>query len=809
MNDSHTYRDAMKRNELAERAGIKEKPNLVLGQTPTNDSNDRAGYVGFAYDYGAYPRIVAVHSRVPKDMVAAQERLSQSSSTQGLDYQDVLKSRKGRVEDRHPSLERLPPPGNIHLDRYQKEIFTNRPPPLERLPQSNGVRYADYQDALRCHNERLENFRFPSDIYNTRSMNGHESHQRLRHPPVMPMPFMMMHKQPTRSPLSDRGQILLQTAHHRPIYYPNMPFNVRQALLPRICSDGIFVSPALPIPQPGFQVAGPFPSNSSRHSDSPKSRKRHHDQTEHGQIIPENMSTRIPQSGLDSESLIFNGHGDPQGPMTSTTHPGHYLPVFDPIMTPPATPSEGLPPTIPPPLIFSAAAMARPIIASLDDPRNVSRYYEDRNAGTRFPCHPSCNDFVDAAVESAKRYAVDKSTIVNIRQNCDREEKAFVVAESKQASVEEISEMPTLLVGQDFFQRLLLHENRYELLQTLKASALSGRKVLLHVVNKLLSIKVIENALLLLDNLKRSDLTEVVKEKVLSVVQEIIWGHPPRYELWSDGTVDNETSFTNDNNCQTPIALKNQECIADEDKGSMAHPEPTEKCNCRTDAPDNNLVKDDSETSVQDSILQKLHSNDFEKDQSYVDSETLRDIEILAEGNPKYEAAAETESCHKQDNLDYDDRSYHCSKDEKIKSPIDNIHRKVNYNLDNNGIEIQKAKQVCEVGGSEKNELSKNRIENNTVDLTYPETREECVKVEKVTDFQVKQQDLAESDEKWKESNEKTYKEVFQQYCYSVDDLDNLENAELELLGKVSVSVDSSGNIIIQKEIKEEESLEP
>ncbi|XP_065055880.1 uncharacterized protein LOC135684301 [Rhopilema esculentum] len=82
------------------------------------------------------------------------------------------------------------------------------------------------------------------------------------------------------------------------------------------------------------------------------------------------------------------------------------------------------------------------------------------------------------------------------------------------------------------FTRLLLLENKGDLLEVLRYTADHSRASLLFVVRRLLSRKCLENALILLENIKKLDLTEKAKEKVLSVVQEKIWGYKPRLDLW-------------------------------------------------------------------------------------------------------------------------------------------------------------------------------------------------------------------------------------------------------------------------------------
>lgn len=127
------------------------------------------------------------------------------------------------------------------------------------------------------------------------------------------------------------------------------------------------------------------------------------------------------------------------------------------------------------------------------------------------------------------------------------------------------------------FSHLLLIENKRELLRTLKAAAKVSQRILAIVVERLLEKKVLANALILLDHLKLSDLTEIVKERVLSVVREIVWGDPPRLDLWQEKKKD--PSYSDETECHGDInviqitdnEVDDNEAIENGDMGNEAH----------------------------------------------------------------------------------------------------------------------------------------------------------------------------------------------------------------------------------------------
>eukprot|EP00794_Sanderia_malayensis_P011025 gene11025-12189_t len=85
-----------------------------------------------------------------------------------------------------------------------------------------------------------------------------------------------------------------------------------------------------------------------------------------------------------------------------------------------------------------------------------------------------------------------------------------------------------------YYSSFLKLENKGELLGLLNEKASQGRMELIDVIDKLLRSDFIENSLSLLENLKLSNLTEKIKERILSVVEEIIWQAPPKENLWKN-----------------------------------------------------------------------------------------------------------------------------------------------------------------------------------------------------------------------------------------------------------------------------------
>ena len=88
------------------------------------------------------------------------------------------------------------------------------------------------------------------------------------------------------------------------------------------------------------------------------------------------------------------------------------------------------------------------------------------------------------------------------------------------------------LPSYDIHPRSLLFKYEEELLSRLKKSAEKNRGNLLCLISRLINPDPIPNALTLLDVLKVCDLTELIKERILSVIREHIWQAPPCYDLW-------------------------------------------------------------------------------------------------------------------------------------------------------------------------------------------------------------------------------------------------------------------------------------
>ena len=102
--------------------------------------------------------------------------------------------------------------------------------------------------------------------------------------------------------------------------------------------------------------------------------------------------------------------------------------------------------------------------------------------------------------------------------------------EKRQRHVPKPYERP--LPSYDIHARSLLFKYEEELLLRLKNSAEKNRGNLLCLISRLINPDPIPNALTLLEVLKVCDLTELIKERILSVIREHIWQAPPRCDLW-------------------------------------------------------------------------------------------------------------------------------------------------------------------------------------------------------------------------------------------------------------------------------------
>ena len=219
--------------------------------------------------------------------------------------------------------------------------------------------------------------------------------------------------------------------------------------------------------------------------------------------------------------------------------------------------------------------------------KDAVEHYNRSNRGTfsrqkSSDSYDKCSDSVNNDI-CAQKKAVEDAVQHNDRggpplKNCQLEEHNDSRNNLTNESIFSMNSKKTMSfefrISTSDLSRLLLIENKRELLRTLKAAAKISQRILAIVVERLLEKRVLANALILLDHLKLSDLTEIIKERVLSVVREIVWGDPPRLDLWREKKKDqsyNElTEFHHDSHVMqiSDNEVDDNETIENEDRGN-------------------------------------------------------------------------------------------------------------------------------------------------------------------------------------------------------------------------------------------------
>ena len=412
-------------------------------------NGDPQEYVGFAFDYGKYPKILAVHSGLSQHRPPPIDPLAQK-----FDSHDWKQGRREEGYFGSPSSM----PANMAA---QGPHILSRLPSLPFHPTDN------IQHLRRSHIDRRQ---IPPKFFPRQC--SHVFHNgRPRFAPTVHFDGNIARVDSSFNQHSTRNWCLSARNH------------AAQGSFKRSCGGESFSEnidePVAKVQRVSYRVADPWLRYPYRHG---------------------------------SDALF-------RGTMSSEAHPVQYRSPCGPTVMAPVTPFGGQPPQF-----LSLDAIPSVKI------RSAFPYYErlpdGDNDGVQMA--RSCSSEADSM---GNPHGYGKFLDLSTGRLQDQ-------ASKEHGNAAEKKRLPDHWMDQGFFSRLLLHENRHDLLQTLKAAALLSRNLLLFAVNRLLSEKVVENALLVLDNLKRSDLTEIVKEKILSVIQEVIWKHPPKYELWSDLTVD-------------------------------------------------------------------------------------------------------------------------------------------------------------------------------------------------------------------------------------------------------------------------------
>ena len=733
--------------------GIVNESHSSLSSRGVNEQ----GCVGFAYDYGEYPKIVAVHSGINnEDSIPIDER-QQLKGRQFHGYQQSKESHGKRMDVRGPQFSDAPRHsmddrfsnyqstlGYENFLRYQKEMHARG---FAIKEFSSSPQNTVQQMSLGYQNGRLENSPYLSSPHIQQFQPTHHNGyfaNRFQAPPILGVhPSMLMPRV-----MLDPGHVLSKNGQIGPFCEPSPSVNVKNLLYSRISSKN------------AGHAANPSSTYVSRDY-SAGSRKRNYYQMDHGNVT--------------------NKHT-----------------------------VDGLRQLIPPGIMLNRSTIARPHLANTTDETGMTRLHEARYIQTRAPYvnnHLSCNDIVDSAIYSAKRYAVDSARIVN------NNEGDYTVIEGTKNSNNEKTELkiPNQWKSDTFFQQILLHENRYDLLQTLKVAASSGRQVLLHVLKRLLSKKVIENSLILLDNIKRSDLPNSVKEKVLSVIEEMLWGHSPRYDLWLKKTVQTMEGIANEKDTRILIIEDDENLGDDHCKGKVLedHLETSRKDTgllLGSDGEDNS-GNDCERVSLHENPAQKSERGSCEKDLGGLHSKR-DEAQRPSMNNCQSEDMNENKQCPEFDVK----ASNHSQSDERGKCSSDTFCR----NSENcSDIEHSSSEDINQnvVGDYELKKSTKDEafhedeIKNDIIVSAY-KTRDQCVQVENLNDFKAKESKFNDCEGIFTETNESISDADSLKNCYTIDEAFGLENKDLELLGEVSIIVDSQGNTIIKEEIEDRESLE-
>lgn len=707
----------------------------VYGETSSQGKDDGC-YVGFAFDYGKYPKILAVHSGV--------EQSKQPS------------------EEAPPRLYDSPFPANTRMER--SEEFSRYPPGFYHMQMENGFRV----------NQR----------FNTRSR----------------MPMLRLNQSHIA-----RGQM---PPHFLPV--PDHNLLLRPNIDPRARLNDNYPRMAVQL-----QTLTRLPKNlgSSDHQ------KRHFDQAGGLDMAlgPANKSMRFsyqPVEPTSLESSHFNKQAD---------YPGTVLYNLRPMQYPSYTQRAFMPPVIP----WVAHPGHGPTLFNADNAL-------------------SCSNIVGAAVNSAREYATKNPRSCKSKASRNAYVRAAI---QEKVRMKDKSEVQAPSEKGDSFSHLLLHENRHDLLQTLKSAASSSRDCLLSVVKKLLLHKAIESALLLLDCLKRSDLTEKVKERVLSVVQEIIWGYPPKQELWTGGMVGKEKTVSSTGSPKRfnftegpthsdngPSKNKDQEIIIEEickrsKPDVYLSPRCTEnemllESSCLT-ASIQELEEGDAilsprstlerfkfqEKSVESSSLTAaLHEMSTEKDlilRSEIKHCELNgrcSARIPITVNPE---SATTESITSEDINDLTDSdNYDTTKSDNCKKVrgLDGDNRCKNWECadskdERKGMDHDECRLMDRIGSQKETDRTNEDAENS-------QDADEYIEEAVLQEGDAPQKPLNCFDGSLEDEDEDNFVEAFQSYCYSINERSCIGEAELKSLGKVSIRVDAKGNITIDKEITDEEEKE-
>ena len=718
-------------------------------------SADEQDCVGFAYDHGEYPIIVAVHSNVKQ---ASSSPIDSSLHPGGSQIDSYHRgNEESRFEDRtlykSQGLRQSVDPQcsvNYNSSRFQKDLDSHRfsvntyPRPVsvqnERL--GGGAYFTDRripQRPMHLNNLRPpfnspDNFHFQPNRHNGYVLNGFQA------PPVFGV--------------------------HPAMLVPGMS-DIRRAHLANL---GVHLLP--PQASQLELVYGPSPSSYA------KSMLRTRISSKH--------SGHVDGSSLKHQEGLVNTDGSRKRTYDQVDYDG----VTDGHLVPPE--SVRLPPT--PKYAFNTMDVLSYING--EQPRTRAPYFDSRI---------SCSDLVDAAVLSARRYADVNGRLVNHRTH---EKERFIIENVEDPVTRQKTELnvPCEWMNKGFFEFILRHENRYELLQILKVAASSSRELLLYVIDRLLSKRVNENASIILDNLKRSDLPDIVKEKVLSVIEELIWGRSPRRDLWLKRALENKRSSSNE--VDTVVTLS----VEDESLGCSDSDHTTSQNREDTIRQENNFLHSSESTLqkvdtsgmsgqgavVDESTEQNSEKTFRDKDRTGVNESKQLEVQTSSSlSSVQSKVIGEVELCQSSSHIESSYSSPICQKDacssnEICKSPTASC-------------EIE---QNCDPEESTDGRISYEKAPQDDKILNSFQTRDQCTQVENLQGFSGKEESFSDSEERLIDTNGNSLDEDSLCHYYSIEEVTGLENTDFELLANVSVTVDSHGNTIIRKEIADGDSLD-
>ena len=440
--------------------------------------------VGVAYDFGEYPKIVAVHSGINQDSHIAKKTPKESKTSNSPSHKEFeLRSGLERSNFGAHSTERLQHPTDLEYPGCHEFLGCQNEPMLHGILRNRFAMPDSFRDATRQPTVRYQNRRFVDAS-------------------VLPTDLQQFQHSRTQQNNCVHPTNVVESRQFRHIGYSTNRFQA---------PPGYIMYP----PRPEVNVIShnylsPLDANHAL-----------------SQRLSLNVRNHLPTKWTNRGSFQFAS--------TSSTYPTQQNYVNNSRKRNFYQSNCGN-------MMFPRSDIVRLGIPVVDDRTGIMRFHQELHTPPRYPYfyRPTCNEIVGAAVLSARRYATNNERLTNDKA-CENEPS---VAKNDVGYPQKTCPLnvPEQWMSREFFQCLLLHENKFELLQILKEAASSSRELLLYVVHRLLAKRLHATSLIVLDSLKRSDLPDIVKEKVLSVFQEILWRRTPRFDLWTMGNRQGSTA---------------------------------------------------------------------------------------------------------------------------------------------------------------------------------------------------------------------------------------------------------------------------